>query len=184
MVFHFLHLFVYNSLAVVSSAYPVQHAGRGTLPAPSDTPPACPTARLTTAAHSAEGGPEASLHSQTGHFLHHLTDKIRNKPSGPSASAHLLRVQHLRDTTHNSLFIRQINGHETSRTLHFKLVPRGAESCSRGDGWSTSIGESSLWAAWASETDCISDCRQRRQDGEGQRSTCYRTLHFHWCCHA
>lgn len=39
-----------------------------------------------------------------------------------------------------------------------RVLPRGAGSWSSGDGWSTSMGESSLWADWDSDMDCASDC--------------------------
>lgn len=76
------------------------------------------------------------------------------------------------------------------------VLPSGAGSCSSGDGWSTSIGESSLWAAWVSDMDCTSDYRkQTRKDQRGrERFNNMEQLiinfffgygnHLDWYCHA
>lgn len=55
--------------------YQAQHADRATPPALSDTLRACPTVHPTTAAHLVMGGLEVFPHSQTDHFLPHLTEQ-------------------------------------------------------------------------------------------------------------
>lgn len=50
-----------------------------------------------------------------------------------------------------------------------KVLPRGAGSWSSGDGWSTSMGESSLWAAVDSDMDCASDCNQPNKEKQRQK---------------